>query len=60
MKLVKNESHECESLEKQKGERILQVLKLNGKWYFVTYDKKAYGIRNCPYCGIELKREVQE
>lgn len=60
MNLARNESHECEIIQEQEGERILQVLKLNGKWYFVTYDKEAYGIRNCPYCGVELKGEVAE
>lgn len=57
MKLEINQSHECKEIEAQEGERILQVLKLNGKWYFVTYEKEAYGIGYCPFCGEELNDE---
>jgi len=37
------------------------VSKINDKWYFVTKDRKAYGIAFCPWCGENLcEKEVEK
>ena len=56
--LTEQEVHECKFLEDQSEERFLQVLKIENEWYFITYNKEGYGIRNCPYCGKLLREEL--
>lgn len=60
--------HECETLEKynnnpRHSRNIIAIQKLSDNhWYWAMYnDKKgntANGIGYCPYCGIDLTKEV--
>ena len=57
-KINLTEPHECKYLKEQTSTNY-QVSEIMGNWYFITDDKKAYGIRNCPYCGMLLKPESE-